>query len=125
MWKEKAMSDQGRAGRADDYSAQADASIIRAEAQRLRARGREHWLVASATGRLMDVLGAALARDAACVPAPVRRAALGLAHEVRASRPPTSEPRADFWPGDGTKGAGAIKTRDVPFTESIRLGRMG
>jgi hypothetical protein len=91
----------------------------------MSTRGRQHWQVASATGRLMDALSQALDSDAASVPAPVRRAALNLARELQSSLPSSPDSRVDFWSRDGTSGARAMKTREVPFCESIRLGRMG
>jgi hypothetical protein len=50
------------------------------------------------------------------------RAALRLAHELQASPQATSVGRRA---GNTTNRAGAIKSRDMPFIESIRLGRMG
>jgi len=86
--------------------------------------------VSSATSQLMEALARALGRDAAAVPAPVRRAALRLAREVQTSSPPPTagspvDPRPQPCPRCGTSGMAAFSPRDVPFTASIRLGRMG
>ncbi|MGH3857460.1 MAG: hypothetical protein ACRDR6_29040 [Pseudonocardiaceae bacterium] len=123
------MGGQDRARR-QDTPAQRDASICLTAALRLRSRrgprGEVDRRVSSATSQLMEALALVLRRDAAAVHAPVREAALRLARELQTSSPPPtagspvySRLRRD------SSGRGAHSPRDVPFTASIRLGRMG
>ncbi|WP_445189164.1 hypothetical protein ACTXG6_19105 [Pseudonocardia sp. Cha107L01] len=120
------MSGQARVRSDDAFSARTDASIFRTAAQRLRSRGNfQDRQLSSATGLLMDALGHALARDAASVPAPVRRAALRLARHIQPGPPPPAAGHAARpHRGNGTNDT-AVRGRQIPFVESIRLGRMG
>ncbi|MDQ2884207.1 MAG: hypothetical protein M3Y48_24455 [Actinomycetota bacterium] len=123
------MGGQDRARR-QDTPAQRDASICLTAALRLRSHPgsmREvDRRVSSATSQLMEALARALGRDADAVPAPVRRAALRLARELQTIPPqPTAGPTDYSRPRRDSSGAGAHSPRDVPFTASIRLGRMG
>jgi hypothetical protein len=56
----------------------------------MRRLSRDELRLSSATSRLLEALGNALARDATTVPAPVRRAALRLARECRGNSPPAT-----------------------------------
>jgi len=78
---------------------------------------------------LLDAVGTALAMRPAFVPQDVQRAALTVAKHVRASRE-----RGARLGGQHDRGAAEIRpdadryvvsADDVPFTPSIRLGRMG
>ncbi|MGH3781651.1 MAG: hypothetical protein ACRDRO_13775 [Pseudonocardiaceae bacterium] len=120
--------------RRQDTPTQRDASICLTAALRLRSRpgprGEVDRRVSSATSQLMEALALALSRDAAAVPAPVRRAALRLARELQTSAPPPTagspvDSRAQPCPRCGTSATAAPSRRDIPFTASIRLGRMG
>ncbi|MGH3548810.1 MAG: hypothetical protein ACRDQU_12010 [Pseudonocardiaceae bacterium] len=123
------MGGQNRARR-QDTPAQRDASICLTAALRLRSRpgpmGEVDRRVSSATSQLMEALSVALSRDAGSVPAPVRRAALRLARELQTSSPPpTAGSPVDSRLRRDSSGTAAHSPRDVPFTASIRLGRMG
>jgi hypothetical protein len=72
-----------------------DASTCMMAAARLRSRpmwglSRDELRLTSATSRLLEALGNALARDPTILPPPVRRAALRLARECRGSPPPAT-----------------------------------
>lgn len=121
------MRSQDRARR-QDTSAQRDALACLNAALRVRSRpvatNETNRRVSSAVGRLMEALGVALTRDAASIPASVRRAALHLARELQTSpSPPMVESPLDLRARRDTNGTAA--PQDVPFTASIRLGRMG
>ena len=98
--------------------------LRRARCGDLGGRNHDDAAVSSAVGRLMEALGVALTRDAASIPASVRRAALHLARELQTSpSPPMVESPLDLRARRDTNGTAA--PQDVPFTASIRLGRMG
>jgi hypothetical protein len=120
------MSGQARGRTEDDFSARTDASLLLTAAQRLRSqRHFQDRQVSSAAGLLMDALGHALAHRPASVPRPVRRAALRVARHLEPGpRPPTVGHGARPYPGNGANEA-AGGGRQIPFVESIRLGRMG
>lgn len=124
------MRSHGQAGR-QDTSAQRDAVTCLTAALRVRSRpvvaNQTNRRVSSAVGRLMEALGLALTRDAASIPAPVRRAALHLARELQTTSlsPPRVESPVDPRARLDTSGTAVPPPRDVPFTESISLGRMG
>ena len=127
------MDEQQRVRRAQQTPAQTDAAICLTAALRLRNRsgqtGQGDRAVSLAASRLMEALGLALNRDGASIPTAARRAARRLARELQISAPPPTagssvdpgaQPRPRFETSDPANGR-----RDVPFTESIRLGRMG
>jgi hypothetical protein len=123
------MRSHDRAGR-QDTSAQRDAMTCLSAALRMRSRpvatNETNRRVCSAVGRLMEALGLALTRDAASIPAPVRLAVVHLAHELQTSpSPPTVESPVDPRARHDTNGTAAPSPQNVPFTASIRLGRMG
>jgi hypothetical protein len=108
-----------------------DASTCMMAAARLRSRpmwrsSRDELRLSSATSRLLEALGNALARDATTVPPPVRRAALRLARECRGNSPPADQKSHtdQLCPPTSTSGKSTARSR-LPFCPSIRLGRMG
>jgi hypothetical protein len=83
----------------------------------------------SAIGTLLEALGRALARDRESIPEHVQRAALQLARQIQVDRRGRT---ADAGHGHNGRYAvhpdtdwGAARGEAVPFTTSIRLGRMG
>ncbi len=121
------MRSHGPAG-GQDTSAQSDAVTCLTAALRVRSRpvvaNETNRRVSSAVGRLMEALGLALTRDAASIPPPVRRAALHLARELQTSLSLPTVDRSIPARRD-TSGTAVPPPRDVPFTASISLGRMG
>jgi hypothetical protein len=120
------MSGQARVQSEDAFSARTDASIFRTAGQQLRSqRNFQDRQLSAAAGRLMDALGHALAHDPASIPVPVRRAALRLARHLQpVAPPPTAGHNASPDPRSAVNDA-AGRRRQIPFVESIKLGRMG
>jgi hypothetical protein len=87
----------------------------------------------SLVGDLLNAIATAVAMDEASVPEGVQRAAVRVARSVRAGHErgaPAGHHDHDLSSGRGggvRPGAGreAVGGEDVPFTASIRLGRMG
>lgn len=128
------MGENDRVLRADEF-ARTDATTCLSAATQLRnwpwQLGRVTPRLSLATTQLMEALSLALARDPASVPVAVRRAALRLAGALRMSAPAPSIPSCADDP-DGQPGQDADQSespaaalRQVPFTESVKLGRMG
>ena len=121
---------------ASSASCRTDASTCMAAAMRLRNRpmwrsSRDELRRSAATSQLLEALGRALARGPTAVPPPVRRAALSLARECGDGSPSTtagvdhgSHPDPPG-PPPSTSGEPAARSREIPFTASLRLGRMG
>ncbi|MFC5952122.1 hypothetical protein ACFQH9_28040 [Pseudonocardia lutea] len=99
----------------------ADPVSLAAAAARIRSMqpGQVTTGILSASGRLVENLAAVLVHDRAAAPACVQRAAERLAAEVLATDRYVS--------GSGERGEpdGRPPLQRTPFTESIRLGRMG
>lgn len=81
--------------------------------------GRATTRILTASARLLENLAAVLVHDQAAVPACVQRAAAALAGEVLAT--------CQHAPGHPRRAAAddAPPRQHKPFTESVRLGRMG
>ena len=92
-------------------------------ASRLRSQPRrvasESAKLESLVGDLLDAVATALAMRGASVPEGVQRAALRVAQSVRAKH------KGGAWGGRNGVSREAVGGQDVPFTPSIRLGRMG
>lgn len=89
-----------------------------------------------ALGQLLNAVSLALAADGRSVPPPVRRAALRVADQLQRTRSLSSSDGAaadddHVGPSDrlGTQrrhsDPSTTRTRPVPYTSSIKLGRMG
>ena len=106
------------------------ASRLRSQPRRVASESAQLELL---VGDLLDAVAIALAMRKASVPEGVQRAALRAAQFVRARH------RGGAWGGQYDHGLGhggasgvrhgvsreAVGGQDVPFTPSIRLGRMG
>jgi len=130
------MGAQEEVGGVNSASCRRDAATCMAAASRLRNRpmwhsSRNDLHLSEATSRLLESLGRALTRGPTAVPPPVRRAALYLARRCGDSSSPTSagvdrDGHTDSpCPPPGSSGKPAARPRDIPFSGSIRLGRMG
>lgn len=101
------------------------AAICMKAAQLIRRRGvtsmaDEH--TALAVGQLLDAVSLALTADGRSVPLSVRRAALMVADSLE-RKPPSPFDRVGV---DSSRSTPTTRrARDIPFTASIRLGRMG
>jgi hypothetical protein len=104
-------------------------------AMRLRNRpmsrsSRNELRVSSATSQLLEALARALARDPGTIPPPVRQAALRLARECSGSAASATveadqdNNSARSRPASSTSRRPTARSQ-VPFSPSIRLGRMG
>lgn len=88
-----------------------------------------------ALGQLLNAVSLALAADGRSVPLPVRRAALRVADQLQRTRSLSSSggAAADDHVGPSDRlgaqrrhsGPSTTRTRPVPYTSSIKLGRMG
>lgn len=106
------------------------ASRLRSQPRRVASESAQLELL---VGDLLDAVATALAMRKASVPERVQRAALRVAQSVRARH------EGGAWGGHYDHGLGrggasgvrhgvsreAVGGQDVPFTPSIRLGRMG
>jgi hypothetical protein len=99
----------------------ADPVLLVRAAARLRSPrpGRTGAGILTATARLLENLAAVLVHDPTAVPACVHRAAARLAAEVLATD------RGEPGSGDRAEPEGLPPPQRIPFTASIRLGRMG
>ena len=106
------------------------ASRLRSQPSRMASENVQLELL---VGDLLDEIATALAMRAASVPEGVQRAALQVAQSVRAGHE-GGACGGHYDNGVGRGGAGgvrhgvsrkAVAGQDVPFTSSIRLGRMG
>ena len=130
------MNAQERIRCANSTGRRTDAATCMAAAMRLRKRpmwhsSRDELRLSAATSQLLEAIGRALARDPTAVPPPVLRAALCLARECGDGSPSTSagvdrDSHTDpLCPPPSTSGKSAARSRTIPFSASIRLGRMG
>jgi len=118
-----------------EYDEREVVDACRGAAWTLRSRPEglnvERPQLVSLVAGLLDAVGTALAMRPASVPEDVQRAALTVAKHVRASRE-----RGARLGGQHDRGAAhgevrpdagrhVVSADDVPFTPSIRLGRMG
>jgi hypothetical protein len=86
------------------------AAICLRASQLICRRGAIDEHTACAVGQLLHAVSSALTADGHSVPLSVRRAALRVADSLIGADPRWSAPKT---------------RRDIPFTASIRLGRMG
>lgn len=113
-----------------------DAATCREAAMVLRGQrlaGLTAGRTTLALGQLLNAVSLALAADGRSVPLTVRRAALRVADQLQHSRPVSSLSgvAADddpIRPGSAQRRRSrlqATRSRPVPYTSSIKLGRMG
>ncbi|HEX4101714.1 MAG TPA: hypothetical protein VHY21_14420 [Pseudonocardiaceae bacterium] len=97
-------------------------------------RGRRLTVVTAeratlALAQLLNAVSLALAADGRSVPPPVRRAALRVADQLQRTRSVSSggvDADHDRLSAERRRGGLSLtRTRPVPYTSSIKLGRMG